>query len=486
MIYTADNARHVLGRRQVAREILPQDFEAGSDFDQIHKGLTGRDFDEMVGEEAERVSHYLSEWQRQLKVADQTMVMSELGDLKSVFREMPTYSGVLYLSDNLVLSEAVFDAAAEGQAHLTSRSVHPVVKQNLPWTDRLTFSFPRKYNFFGFLNSWGFVRFPEVSKDRQDRAILISCTTLDPQILMLLKKTGMEELALQYNRVWRGAIHDYLHHVVMYTNPSFGIGRRSPMSLVGAHEPVDDWGQRMRSTFNYEYWAHRSHRLVTADLMTPDTEETSLGWAMEYLDGVFEFSRRLTEAGDPSDLAERAAAYLVAVYLWPLNILFDPRSAHAAQIRDKLKTAPFSGPAEGWACVASALARPEYGCEDPEHHGLASDDPEMRLTGLHAFQSTAASPHQKAVAARMTLSGFNPHTDVSTTLCWGDWVAMMTEIEGFRGLYEAWFHDEPVRLGETDIEPHKATLDFIAAFSQTRNAFARFGPQDFELHGIVA
>ncbi len=486
MIYTTENAHHVLGTGQFVREISPYDFRAGGDFDRVHEKLTGQDYDDLVAEECARVSHYLDEWQRQLQKADKAKVMRELGDLRTAFRNMPTYSGVLYLSDNLVLSEAVFDTDAEGQAHLTSRSVHPVVKRSLPWTDRLTFSFPRKYNFFGFWNSWGFVRFPEVSKGRRDRAILISCTTLDPQILKLLEKTDMEDLALQYNRVWRGAIHDYLHHVVMYTNPSFGIGRRSPMSLAGANEPVDDWGQRMMSTFNYEYWAHRSHRLITAALMTPETEDTSVGWAMEYFDNVFEFSRQLRDSGENADLVERAAAYLVAIYLWPLNILFHPRSAHAAKIRNKLKAAPFASPADGWASVATALSRPEYGCENSNLQGLMSDNPNTQLAGLHTFKIFADSPHQKAVAARMTLSGFMPQTNPSTPLDWGNWVAMLTEIEGFRGLYEAWFHDEPVCLNEAEIEPHQATLDFISAFVKTRAAFAGTEPQDFTLHGIVA
>lgn len=486
MIYTTENARHVLGTGQVVREISPHDFRSGGDFDRVHERLTGQEFDDLVAEECTRVSHYLDEWQRQLHKVDKASVMREMGDLRTAFRDMSTYSGVLYLSDNLVLSEAIFDNAAEGQAHLTSRSVHPVVKRKLPWTDRLTFSFPRKYNFFGFWNSWGFVRFPEVNKDRQDRAILSSCTTLDPQILKLLEKTGMEDLALQYNRVWRGAIHDYLHHVVMYTNPSFGIGRRSPMSLAGANEPVDDWGQRMMSTFNYEYWAHRSHRLITAALMTPETEETSLGWAMEYLEGVFEFSRRLFASGESADLADRAAAYLVAIYLWPLNILFDPRSAHAAKIRNKLKAAPFPGPVDGWASVATALSRPEYGGEGSNLQGLLSDNPYTLLAGLHTFRIVGDSPHQKTVAARMTLSGFTHQTNPSTPLDWGDWVAMLTEIEGFRGLYEAWFHDEPVRLNGVEVEPHQATLDFISAFAETRKAFACSEPREFALHGIVA
>lgn len=86
----------------------------------------------------------------------------------------------------------------------------------------------------------------------------------------------------------------------------------------------------------------------------------------------------------------------------------------------------------------------------------------------------------------MTLSGFTHQTNPSTPLDWGDWVAMLTEIEGFRGLYEAWFHDEPVRLNGVEVEPHQATLDFISAFAETRKAFACSEPREFALHGIVA
>lgn len=51
MIYTTENARHVLGTGQVVREISPHDFRSGGDFDRVHERLTGQEFDDLVAEE---------------------------------------------------------------------------------------------------------------------------------------------------------------------------------------------------------------------------------------------------------------------------------------------------------------------------------------------------------------------------------------------------------------------------------------------------
>lgn len=78
--------------------------------------------------------------------------------------------------------------------------------------------------------------------------MLLSVTTIDSEVMELIRDQDRTELLSMYNRAWDGAIHDYLHHIALYTNPSFGIGKISPMSLNGLHHRVDAWGEDMHST----------------------------------------------------------------------------------------------------------------------------------------------------------------------------------------------------------------------------------------------
>ena len=465
-------------------DVAPADFNVGGEFAALRQRLCATPFNELIECECRNVSSFLDEWQRQLLAVDPRASLLSRMSMRDLFRVTPQLSGVLYLSSNIIVSEALWDDCHEGVTHPTSREVAAQIQAALPWTSELTFSFPRKYDFFGYLNSWGFIRFPRLDDSGNGAGVLTSCTTMDPRVMQLLRRTGAGSIIHRHNAVWFDAVHDFLHQVVLYTNPSFGIGRRSPMSIAGAHDPVDAWGVEMVDTFNYEYWAHRSHRCITSALMTQDWGESIAARGVDYVRAVFDFhSLMLASKIVAKAEAERIAAYLIAIYLWPLNVLLHPQSLWIEKIATRIDDGPFRPSRDPVADVV-AILRSSRISESADRATAFSTGLGRGLPGILRFMEEAASPIERGVAGILRVIGVENWRSATPRLSWYQRLRLQITVTGYRGLYEGWFHDHPVRWNGGDVDPHMATLKFLPRLDETWSKFAANRPAHYTLAGI--
>ncbi len=313
-------------------DVFPSDFTKDGSFEQLIQQWKKAQFASLIEEEKNRVFPFIQRWGELLSRVSTITTK----DLEELFFRTPLLSGVLYCSHSTVLSENFFDSQPERLSHPTDRVIAEEALKSLPSAKDLTFSFPRKYQFAGFYNSWGFVRVERKDDQGNGAAVLLSVITIDGAILDLLKKTGYKHLVNLFNQSWNGSIHDYIHHLGLYTNPSFGIGKRSPMSLRGLQKEVDAWGEDMVDTFNYEYWAHRTHRLITEDLADLD-HELIIQDAHNYFSELNLFQQDLLRYGYKLSDVQRVSEYLASIYIWPLHILIHPYSITMEKIGEFLE-----------------------------------------------------------------------------------------------------------------------------------------------------
>lgn len=468
----------------VVWDIDAKDFDENSQFSALMLSLTNDSFSDLIACEAKEVELFLAEWQAQLLEFQSERSKEQSLCLKDLFLKTPSLSGVLYLSNNRVISEAFFDGARESIDHLTDRKVAPAIQQALPWTKELSFSFPRKYLFYGYYNSWGFIRFPRKDDQGNDAGVLISCTTLDPYIMSLLDGAGFSHIGSLYNRVWDGAIHDYIHHLGLYTNPSFGIGAHSPMSIANVHEEIDAWGQSMMSTFNYEYWAHRTHRLITSVTLTGEEQRKIVDKACEYVREVYAFYGHLILMEQSSDKIEGIIGYLLAIYLWPLSIQIDPSSDVMKNICFQVNEGPYKNRTIPAISVSDLLA--EYGqlTDHSLKELLLSNSSHDKLKGIRQFVSCATSGIDRGIASMLLALGLEEWTTLST-LSWYEWLRAYTDIIGRRGLYEGWSHNIPIYFEGEEIHPHEASLRILDHVSNAYSRFEDLNIANYQLSRIV-
>lgn len=463
-------------------DIDPEDFQELGSFAQLQRHLTQDSYSQLIAEEAKRVSHFLYEWENQLIKFQQRDFLTQ--SLSTLFLQTPQLSGVTYLSDNYVISEAFFNAEREGLGHLTDREVSLTIQKALPWSKQLSFSFPRKYSFFGFINSWGFIRFPRQNDQGLDAAVLISCTTLDPKVMKLMAETHFTHLVSLYNHVWDGAIHDYIHHIGLYTNPSFGIGKLSSMSIASVNDQIDLWGQSMMSTFNYEYWAHRSHRLITEKTLTDSQKEAITDKACHYVQEVYRFYDQLVSLNLSEKYIEEVVGYLLAIYLWPLGILLHPLSKWMEKIHFEINKSPFRKVISVLA-IADLLAEKGQISDHSIKDKLMSNNPLHKMQGIQAFIDQATSGIDIGISYMLKGLGLE-NLNENSTLSWYEWLRVYTDITARRGLYESWYHQLPVIFNGKDIHPHHATLLILEHVTHALRLFEQKKMNHYQLSGIVA
>ncbi|MCJ1695963.1 hypothetical protein MT349_09210 [Rathayibacter caricis] len=426
----------------VVWDVHAEDFRVGGHLHRLLEECVTQPFGGLVEEEGARREAFLREWERQIFTrAERDTTWRP--DLRALFEEAPRLSGVLYVSQNHVLSEALFEKEPERKAHFTDRPLHPAARSALPRAHDLTFSFPRLYTIEGFSHAWGFMRIERFNDEENGAAVLLSTTTIDSEIMELLRSHGRSGLLSKYNQSWNDGIHDYLHHIALYTNPSFGIGKISPMSLHGLHEEVDAWGEDMHSTFNYEYWAHRTHRAITTSLIDEEKRADVRIRAEAYFAEVRAFGDELA-SHHPSDYAQRVVDYLACIYLWPLRVLFsplDPLFDRLAPWLDALHLDPAAAP----EVTAEKLVEQMFA------EAELADPP--RAADLRAV-ATALRPD-----ARKGSSAWSTTLRLKTTWC--------TQ----RGYYEGWFHEIPIMYRGRPAMLHDPAEAIIRRVVETRNSY---------------
>ncbi len=324
-------------RDRIIWSIEPRDFNESGELHNYIQKLTALNFEDFIEFELANVRPFLLEWESLLKKENcETGAIKESIDLQALFRKAPELSGVVYYSDNSVICEQIFEEHPEQLVHLTDKVLQKNVRESLPCAQNLSFSFPRKYTFEGYANGWGFARVERENSAGNGAAVALSVTTLDQDIMRLLKKYDSEPLAELYNQVWDYAIHDYIHHIAIYTNPSFAIGKRSPMSIAQENDLIDRWGASMVDTFNYEFWAHSTHRKITEAILSSEKKAELIKKAKVYFREVKVFQEKILNA-ECSDrgrqLAHKVGSYLTFIYLWPLHILLPPYGREIEELR---------------------------------------------------------------------------------------------------------------------------------------------------------
>ena len=96
----------------------------------------------------------------------------------------------------------------------------------------------------------------------------------------------------------------------------------------------------------------------------------------------------------------------------------------------------------------------------------------------------AASPIERGVAGILRVIGVENWRSTAPRLSWYQRLRLQITVTGFRGLYEGWFHDHPVRWNSKDVEPHAATLKFLPRLDETWSRFAANRPDHYTLAGI--
>ncbi len=326
----AKEIRYRPGELNIIWDIFPHEFDSNGHLEQFIQIVKQENFDWLLNEELKRVAPFLEKWGELLQ--EISPINSET--LKEWFLKTPKLSGVIYFSHSTVISELFF---SKNNIHLISHPTDRIICQeainSLPSAKDLTFSFPRKYSFDGFYNSWGFIRIERQDENLNGAGIVLSVVTLDSEIMDLMRKHDFKHLAYLYNKSWDYSVHDYIHHLALYTNPSFGIGKLSPMSIYGQHHAIDQWGEDMVNTFNYEYWAHRTHRLITEKLTYPHDSQILLN-AQDYFLEIKHFQECLISHGYQIEYIQKVGQYLGCIFLWPLHILKHPHASLMHSVRD--------------------------------------------------------------------------------------------------------------------------------------------------------
>ncbi len=469
---------------EVVFDIEAEDFTETGEFAALFRTLTGGDFRNLVADEGERVLPFLKIWERQiLELRPDAPVASTMG-MQKAFEAMPQLSGVVYLSNNIVVSEALFDTSKDRSEFLDSRTVNPRVVEHLPAVQGLTFSFPRIYEFFGYHNSWGFIRFPRQNDEGKDAGVLISCSTLDQRVMRVMQDHGFGHLAHLYNRVWDNAVHDYLHNVILYTSPSFGIGKRSPLSLSGCHEKIDAWGRDMMTQkHNYEYWAHRTHRQITKTLLTESDKQSILKNAIRYIESVFDLHAVL--ANQKHEDAINITSYLVSIYLWPLNILVDPQSGQLQELYDLIDAGPVDFDGSAPETIRAILLEGKIS-ESEDRLARAVEKLRDGVDGISSFVEEASSPVELGIAGLLVEIGEDRWQNPTKSLRWSDFLRLTVCVAGYRGLYEGWRHNLPVLYRHQLVLPHEATIAFLERLDETFVEFGGANVGTYKLQGIVA
>lgn len=313
------NSGYTPGEDSIIWDIFPDEFTGDGYFENFIQKIKNENFENLLQNELERVSPYLNTWGDLLR--NITPISPDI--LKEWFCKTPQLSGVIYFSHSTVLSESFFSSDTSLTRHPTDRIISDKIQSVLPSAKDLTFSFPRQYNFDGFYNSWGFIRIERQDNNGNGAGVALSVVTLDSKIMELMRKNGFQHLAYLYNQCWNGSIHDYIHHLGLYTNPSFAIGKHSPMSIYGQHLDIDKWGKEMVDTFNYEYWAHRTHRLITENQKNLNFIQI-INDAEIYFKEAGNFQKKLLDSQQELEYVQKIGQYLGCIYLWPLHILIHP------------------------------------------------------------------------------------------------------------------------------------------------------------------
>jgi hypothetical protein len=456
-------------------DIFPEDFTANGFFEKLIQKWKNANFKELIQEERNRVYPFLQSWSKQLQESSAV----SLEDLLELFIKTPSLSGVLYCSHSTVLSESFFNPTPEKIAHPTDRVISHKAVSTLPSANDLTFSFPRKYKFSGLSNSWGFARIERFDERNNGAGVLLSITTLDSEVLNLLKKEGFEHLANLYNQCWNGSIHDYIHHLALYTNPSFGIGSRSPMSLVGLSKEIDQWGNDMVDTFNYEYWAHRTHHSITEHMPVLDRQQI-IRDAKNYFFEVGAFQKQLRLSGHKENYIHRIGEYLGSIYIWPLHVLIHPNGPEMKIISgfiDNLDLPQIKRIDEAYSLLTG-----EHCPSDSRVQAMIT-----KITNKTEFLKSLSelddTPLLKGISKALELIRINSD---SPSFDKGEWLRFKTAITVQRGMYNCWDHNYPVIYQGKISDPLDVFSKIVAILKQTLDLFEPYLNENtsYELSGI--
>lgn len=464
-------------------DIFPENFTENGSFEKLIEMWKSGSFSSLVMQEILRVRPFLRAWGDLLFKTTGTSA----DDLEHLFLKAPELSGVLYCSHSTVLSENFFVPAPQKITHPTDRVIAQEALQRLPSAKDLTFSFPRKYEFAGFYNSWGFVRIERKDDEGNGAGVLLSVVTLDGEVLDLLKKMQCEPLVNLYNQSWNGAIHDYIHHLALYTNPSFGIGKRSPMSLVNLHREVDQWGEDMVDTFNYEYWAHRTHRLVTGNCPEVKPEQI-IQDAKEYFFQTSQLQDRMLKSGYERAYVQKVGEYLGSIYLWPLHILVHPYGEVMQKVGESIELLDLPEKKD-LLMEAGTLLSGKYFPQDPRLQEKIFAKLQTKVLGgsreevknfLIALSQLDEHPLLKGLAIALKSLKI---CDEKIPFPKQEWLRFKVAITVQRGMYNCWEHSYPVIFQKQVTDP---LIVFSKIFQIVQNTLSQYRKQrhSYELSGI--
>lgn len=218
----------------------------------------------------------------------------------------------------------------------------------------------------------------------------------------------------------------------------------------------------MLDTFNYEYWAHRTHRLITEKLFTSAEKSQWIARFAVYLQEVHSFCSLLCQK-ESTLYAQRVSNYLVCVYLWPLHILIhplDPLFGEVVDLVNRLQICPI-------AAVQQEIA--------------------FRVQSIVQNQNLASGP--KEWALREVVRGLRLEEKIRQgAMDWFDVLRFQTDWVVQRGMYEGWFHDQPVLYQNRPVSCHQVTLHMLNVLKETFPLFTQKLPhiQPYTLQGIIA
>jgi hypothetical protein len=273
------------------------------------------------------------------------------------------------------------------------------------------------------------------------------------------------------------------------------------MSLCNVHREVDQWGKDMVDTFNYEYWAHKTHRLVTEALPELDPQQI-IDDARNYFQELARLQSHLCALGYNVEYVQRVGEYLGSVYLWPLHILIHPYGATMEAIGEFIEQLNLPVK-EDKLLEAAKLASGDYlpqGCSfrekllqrlqerRPDTSEISdilfsAQDRELQWHFLSLLSEmndtpllTGISLSIKALNIKLSKEPFKK----------SEWLRFKVAMTVQRGMYNCWDHEYPVIFRERSSHPLVVFATFFEILKETLSAYQPYflNRNSYELSGI--
>ncbi len=182
---------------------------------------------------------------------------------------------------------------------------------------------------------------------------------------------------------------------------------------------------------------------------------------------------------------ERIISYLLAIYLWPLNILFDPQSGELQPVYDLIDSGPIRFEGSASETVRSILLDGKIS-ESSDRLTAFHDKLHSGADGITFFMNEANSPVELGIAGLLAEIGPERWREATGRLRFSDFLRLTVCVIGYRGLYEGWRHNLPILYQHREVAPHEATIAFLEKLEETFSDFEGSDLGEYKLHGIVA